>query len=247
MESFNYEIEARERENHWWFVVRQKFFAREIRKLGLARNANILDLGTSTGTNLQMLKDLGFTNVTGLDLSPEAIRFCAQKGLGPVIEGSIESLPFTDNAFDLVLATDVIEHVDHDLKAVSEINRVLRPNGRVILTVPAFPSLWGLQDEVSHHKRRYRMKPLKEIVRQSGLREEKNFYFNYLLFLPIFVTRQILSRKKHQIKNENEINSPMINSVLKWVFSLDVLTAPFLKPVVGVSAYLLARKSSSTT
>jgi ubiquinone/menaquinone biosynthesis C-methylase UbiE len=91
-----------------------------------------------------MLSDLGFKHVTGVDMSDDAIRFCAEKGLGHV-----EKLPFDNVSFDVVLATDIIEHVDDDNRALAEIARVLRPGGKVLITVPAFQALWGLQDEVA--------------------------------------------------------------------------------------------------
>ena len=69
--------------------------------------------------------------------------------------GDVCHIPHVDNSFDLVLATDIIEHVDNDERALAEINRVLRPGGTAILSVPAFKALWGLQDRISHHKRRY--------------------------------------------------------------------------------------------
>ena len=62
-------------------------------------------------------------------LSDDAIRWCAEKGLGDVAKGDVCDLPFGDAEFDLVLATDIIEHVDDDLRAVGEIRRVLAPGG----------------------------------------------------------------------------------------------------------------------
>jgi ubiquinone/menaquinone biosynthesis C-methylase UbiE len=68
--------------------------------------------------------------VVGLDLSDEAIRFCAEKGLGVVHRGDVCDLPFEDASLDLVLATDIIENVEDDRLALSEIARVLVPDGR---------------------------------------------------------------------------------------------------------------------
>ena len=156
MEHATYAAEAEAEETHWWFVGRRQLFRRLLMRFADDRGARVLDVGTSTGTNLRLLADMGYRDVTGLDPSAEAIRFCAEKGLPPVREGSITEMPFEEASFDLVMATDVVEHVDDDLLAVTEVARVLRPGGTALFTVPAFQSLWGLQDEVSHHKRRYR-------------------------------------------------------------------------------------------
>ncbi len=143
MKSDTFACEAEVEEKHWWFVGRRRLFGGVIRDLTLAKEAAILDVGTSTGTNLRMLRDLGYSNVTGVDLNDDAIRYCKSKGFPDVRKGNICELPFADNSFDLVLATDIIEHVDDDLAALREVLRVVRPGGTALVTVPAFKSLWG--------------------------------------------------------------------------------------------------------
>src|SRR2546421_13117503 len=120
-----YEVEAEIEGSHWGFAGRRRLFAAEIERIGLNQDATILDIGTSTGTNLRMLRSLGFSNVQGLDASDEAIPFCVQKGFDTVREGDLCNMPFVSNAFDLVLATDVVEHVDDDTQAMTEIARTL--------------------------------------------------------------------------------------------------------------------------
>ena len=156
MDAATYAVESEIEQTHWWFVVRRELIRALIVESGIGPDAAILDLGTSTGTNLRLLKEMGFSNYKGLDMSPEAAKWCAEKNLGTVQLGDVCAIPFPDQSLDLVLATDIIEHVDDDALALREIRRVLKTTGRVIITVPAFQSLWGLQDEVAHHKRRYR-------------------------------------------------------------------------------------------
>jgi len=145
MEASVYAQEAMIEATHWWFVGRRKLFAAEIARAGVSNDARVLDIGTSTGTNLRMLRDLSYRQVAGLDSSQDAIRFCEEKGLGPVYRGDVCAMPFADESFDLVLATDIVEHVDDDIRAVQEIARVLAPGGTVLITVPAFKSLWGFR------------------------------------------------------------------------------------------------------
>ncbi len=243
MESSVYSIEAEIEESHWWFVGRRKLIARIISSLDIPIDASILDIGTSSGANLHSLKSLGYQNFCGVDISEEAINFCRQKGFEKVSKGDICNLPFPSNQFHLVLATDIIEHVDDDVRALSEVKRVLRPGGVAIITVPAFNFLWGLQDEVSYHKRRYRKKELKRKVVKAGLSCFKSFYFNYLLFIPIWLGRRIIKLLKIQIKSENELNTPVLNFILSIIFSLDVWSAPFIKPPFGVSIMMVAKKA----
>jgi SAM-dependent methyltransferase len=243
METAAYEVEAEVERNHWWFVGRRTLFAKEIAALQVPRDARVLDIGTSTGTNLRMLAGLGFHRFMGLDASEEAIRFCAMKGLGHVEHGDIRRLPFAEGTLDLVLATDVVEHVSEDADALREIARVLVPGGNLLLTVPAFPSLWGLQDEVAHHFRRYRIGPLRGALTAAGLRPVRAYYFNYLLFAPIWLARQALRLGRVRLASEGQVNTPLLNQLLTAIFSLDVATAPRLRPPFGVSILAVAQKA----
>lgn len=243
MESTTYAVEANVEATHWWFTERRRLFGGIIAAMKLPVNARILDIGTSTGTNLRMLRDLGFTNFEGVDQSEEAIRWCANKGLGKVTSGDVCALPFSDMSFDLVLATDIIEHVDDDIGALREIRRVLKPEGRVLITVPAFRMLWGLQDDVSHHKRRYRARELLERIAVSDLQAGQHFYFNYLLFLPILCARTVVRWAGIRIQSENQLNNGFINRILRWIFRADVATAPHLHPPFGVSYLLVASRT----
>jgi len=240
MDENTYAVESEVEQTHWWFVVRRSLIRSVIDELKLPPNAAILDVGTSTGTNLRMLKEVGFTNFLGLDMSPEAIRWCEEKGLGAVRQGDVCAIPFPDDSFDLVLATDIIEHVDDDLQALKELQRVLKKSGRIVITVPTFPSLWGLQDDVAHHKRRYRRRDLLEKLEKSGFECDKGFHFNFLLFAPIWTARQVIRLAKVKLKSENQINSPLLNRILKAIFYLDVALARRLNPPFGVSLLILA-------
>src|SRR5262249_915243 len=202
-----------------------------------------LDVGRSTGTNLRLLRELEFRGVEALDASEEAIRYCRDKGLGIVRQGDVCAMPFADASFDLILATDVIEHVEDDGQAIREIRRVLRPGGHALITVPAFPSLWGLQDRVAHHKRRYRMGRLLECIEGAGLSVDRAYPFNFLLFLPIWIAGRLIDVFDIKLKSEGEINSPLMNRILSGVFALDVGLAPVLHPPFGVSILVMARKN----
>ena len=237
-----YAIEAQVEATHWWFVGRRHLFSREIARLSLPKDAAILDIGTSTGTNLRMLRDLGFREVTGLDSSDKAIRFCAEKQLGTVHRGDVCALPFEGEEFDFVLATDLLEHVPEENLALREIARVLKPGGCALITVPAFQSLWGLQDELAHHLRRYRLPHIRGLVEGVGLNCVRCFYFNYLLFVPIWAARRVLRALNMKLPSEGQLNTVLLNQLLNLIFEFDVRTATWLKPPFGVSALLLAEK-----
>jgi SAM-dependent methyltransferase len=246
MDQAAFAAEAKIEATHWWFLERRRLFASLIRKAEIPSGAVVVDVGTGTGANLRLLRDMGFTSVMGIDPSPDAAYWCSQKGLGIVRQGDIRALPLPDRSVDLVLATDVVEHVNEDGAALAEIHRVLRPGGIALITVPAFPSLWGLQDKRSHHYRRYRMGPFSRLLAKSGLTVERTFHFNYLLFVPIYLARRLIKILGLQLDSENEINNPLINRLLRGVFRMDVATAPYLRPPFGVSILALTRRPVTT-
>jgi SAM-dependent methyltransferase len=235
-------VEARIERGHWWFRGRRRLVRAALELLRTPPSAQVLDVGCGTGANLRLLADYGFLDVTGLDRSEDAIRWCAEKGLPEVTSGDLCDLPFPDAHFDLVLATDVLEHIDDEAAALSELRRVLRPGGTLMVTVPAFPSLWGLQDDRSHHFRRYHKHELVASLRAGRFAVTQSFYFNFLLFGPIWLARQLMRRLGVEVASENEINTRWLNALLTFVFAVDVWLAPILRPVFGVSIFAIARR-----
>ena len=245
MEATSYLLEDQVESDHWWFRGRRVLFGRLLRRLGIKPDSRVLDAGTSSGSNLRLLRDLNFTNYRGIEISDEAIAICRRKGLGPVEHGDICNIPFEGQSFDFVFATDVIEHVERDDAALAEVRRVLAPGGYCLLTVPAFPSLWGHQDVVSHHLRRYRAAKVLALVREAGLTPVSWYHFNYLLFLPIWCARQLLNLLSPRPQSENRLNTPLINAVLQAVFLFDILTAPVLKLGFGVSFLVICQRPAA--
>lgn len=239
-----YEIESQIEEKHWWFVVRRQLFTRYINALNFDKtNAKILDIGSSSGTNLRMLKELGFKHYQGFDNNILSKIFCEKKELGKVTIGDICENNFADNSFDLILASDVIEHIENDEKAIFEIKRILKPKGHAIITAPCFMSLWGIHDEQVMHKRRYRLKEISQKITKQNLQILESFYFNFALFLPIFLFRKITKIFKIKPVSENRVNNNLLNKILQKIFAIDVLLAPKIKSPYGVSAFLLIKKN----
>ena len=144
-----YELEDR----HWWFRSRRRVVRALLQRAALGPSPRILDAGCGTGRNLVEYATLG--EVEGVDFSAEAVEFCRLRGLGGVRQAALEQLPFESDRFDLIVATDVVEHLEDDRLALAELGRVAAPGGRLVLTVPAYTWLWSQHDESLHHKRRY--------------------------------------------------------------------------------------------
>jgi SAM-dependent methyltransferase len=243
MQNEIYEIDAQIQEKHWWFVVRRNLFSKFIKSFKLAKDAKILDIGSSSGTNLKMLKELGFVNYHGFDNNILSQKFCAQKQFGDVIIGDFNEANLEKNSYDLILATDVLEHIEDDEKAISQIKNFLKEGGFAIITVPCFMSLWSRHDEILMHKRRYLIAEILEKLRVQKLIILEKFYFNFLLFLPIFFFRKITKFLGINGGCENQINLSFLNKILLKIFTFDVFLARKIKPPFGVSAFILVKKN----
>jgi SAM-dependent methyltransferase len=152
------------------------------------RPLRILDLGCGTGKSLSDLQMRGHI-VVGLDYSAEALRFTRQRGGRRLTRGDASRLPFVDGAFDVIIALDIMEHVERDDLMAAEIRRVLAPGGIAIINVPAHPFLWSGHDLALHHFRRYTRKTFAAILQGAGLKCHRFTYSICLLFLPALIYR----------------------------------------------------------
>lgn len=252
MQQHTYAIMRRVEETHWWFAGRRQIIKSFLERLcrdvdlesfGKARHnapLKILDVGCGTGANLEMLSQFG--EAEGVDVSAEALSFCRERGLQNVKQGAAESLPFEDNSIDLVTGLDVVEHLDDDLGGLQEMRRVLRPGGHALVFVPAFMFLWGVQDDISHHRRRYTLDQLKQVMRQAGLKVERASYVNISFFMPILTGRLLMRALRIRPESENNITIGFLNGVLGKLFGAESLVLRYLNFPFGVSIICVARR-----
>ena len=233
-----YEVE----QSHWWHVGRRRIIAsvvEDICKQVKDRRPRILDVGCGTGANLLMLSNYG--DAEGVDISEDALAFCRERGLQKVKHGAAEELPYEDGTFDLVTALDVVEHIDDDVASLREMRRVLRPDGRVLLFVPTFMFLWGLQDDVSNHRRGYRLPELHRVLDQAGFDVERSTYANIIFFAPILIIRQLMRLTGLKAETENNINVPALNGVFGWLLGTESTILRYTNLPFGVSGLCVAR------
>jgi SAM-dependent methyltransferase len=242
MMEHTYPILFRVEQSHWWYIGRRRIiegFVADICRRVSDRRPRILDVGCGTGANLILLSKYG--EAEGVDVSEDALAFCRERGLDKVRLGAGEELPYDDGTFDLVTAFDVVEHMDDDLAGLTEMRRVLRPGGRVLLFVPTFMFLWGLQDEVSNHRRRYRLPELRRVLEQAGFEIERATYANITFFLPILLVRKLMRLTGIKTETENSINVPALNGVLGRVLGAESWILRYTNLPFGVSGLCVAR------
>lgn len=232
-------------QTHWWYVARRKIiFEWVLTVLKDRRAPQVLDVGCGTGLNIVHLHKNGYRKTIGLDVSAKALSFCQSRGLTRLVRGDAGKIPLQDGAFDVVMGLDLLEHLDDDRQALAELARVLAPGGALITFAPAFDFLWGLQDEVSHHRRRYRAKNFRRMVQDCGLSIEKLTYVNFFLFPLIWAGRLALRLSGYRIRgvSENDLHPRWSNGLLEAIFSTERTLLKHVDLPFGVSVLCVARK-----
>lgn len=239
-------------DNHWWFATRTWAIETFLKKLPEQKNLDVLDVGCGAGNMIHHLAHYG--RVRGIEVDARPVKIAQQRGYDVRLGDATQNIPFPDASFDLVTALDVIEHVDADEKILQEAFRVLRPQGCVLITTPAFQWLWSHNDELNAHKRRYTAQELRAKMERAGFRVERLSY-NFFLVFPLAAgmilvknaTGKQAELKSHHFDDEAyqvdmEPVAPALNSILRGVGRVEnsllgVINFPF-----GTSLIALGKK-----
>jgi len=220
MERIVYDRMAELDSRHWWYVARREILAELIRrKVALPSEPRILEIGCGTGHNLPMLGQFGRLDAVEIDPIARAI---ASSRLGHAVHDAplpdLAGVP--QRAYDLVALLDVLEHVEADREALVSIAARLKPNGRILLTVPAHPWMWSSHDVANHHKRRYTKKTLKAVIAAAGLKLEELTYFNSVLF-PIAAMARVAARLAKKEGSGDAMPPGPVNTLFETLFGLE--------------------------
>jgi len=233
-------------DQHWWFVGRRLIVEDVIRKLNLPKNSAILEAGCGTGGNLSMLARHG--KLQAMELDETACHLANERRVTNVKLGSLpDKIPFT-NQYDLIVILDVLEHLDDDFAALQALSAKLKPNCWLLITVPAYQFLWSHHDEINHHKRRYTLKNLKQVVRQAGYSVRYASYFNTWLFpliAGVRLLKNLLKIDQHDV-NHHDLFLPakLINRFLTFLFASERYLINRVSLPFGVSVLLVAQKTT---
>jgi SAM-dependent methyltransferase len=242
MKPITYDIEWKLEKSHWWFIGRRKLLKLLLSSLHNQEKYPVIDIGCGVGSNLGLLKFMGF-KVIGIDSEIYSLTLARKHISGvPLVNGNLMKLPFKANSIGLVIATDILEHLNEDTIGIKEIYRTLKWGGVTIFTVPAFEFLWGIQDIVGMHQRRYSKKEFIRKVEHQGFRILRSSYFNFFLFFPILIARRLIRLLGLKIESENEVNFLLINFFLKAIISSEIYLLNLFSLPFGVSIFCVAQK-----
>jgi SAM-dependent methyltransferase len=138
-----------------------------LENLSICPPATILEAGCGWGINLDALETAGY-QITGLDVSRKMLDRLDRPNRRLVEADLTQVLPDRLPIYDCVLALDVIEHIDDDCHALQQLGRLLKPTGRLIVSVPALPEIFAEFDEVQGHHCRYTAESLRGCLEGAG-------------------------------------------------------------------------------
>jgi len=220
MELDAYRRMAATEDEHWWFCGRRAIAEAVIRGLGLPDDANILEIGAGTGGNIAMLEQFG--RVQAVEMSDLAREIAREKTGREFLDGYLPNgIPVAPGSIDLICLFDVLEHVAEDEASLVAMRRLLRPGGRVVLTVPAHQWLWSTHDVGLHHMRRYSRHLLKSRIEATGYRIERLSYTNAALFPAALLARLADRLRRGGTPSGQAMPPKPLNAAMKTLFSAE--------------------------
>jgi ubiquinone/menaquinone biosynthesis C-methylase UbiE len=230
-------------QSHWWFLARRDIIMGLV--ASFQKDAKILDIGCSGGVLMELLLSKGFENVYGIDISTESIEICRKRGLQNVFVEDAQKTHFPEGYFDVIICSDILEHIEEQEKAVLEWKRMLKKGGSIICFVPAFAFLWSQHDSANMHYRRYLRKKLCHLFRGNGFKIDRSSYWNFTLFVPVSAFRlfqKITPKRKGQIAGLKS-SAKLSNSLLTFVLKIEnklILKGIYLP--LGISVFVVGCK-----
>jgi SAM-dependent methyltransferase len=145
MEIYTYKLMRELEEKHWWFVARRNILESVLSTLQLPKRSSILEVGCGTGGNITFLRKFG--ELICVESDNSAAELARERNQAPILSGALPNeMPVFDRQFHLIVLFDVIEHIDDDSESLRVLCKLLKPGGRIVLTVPAFSFLWSQHD-----------------------------------------------------------------------------------------------------
>jgi len=227
--TIQYHISADEEARDGWYLSNRDRFIAEL-VLDLSNDGDlVLDAGCGPGTLAASLSAHG-RRVSGIDADADSVARAKASGRIPDAQvADICHLPFPDKSFDLVVSSEVLEHVPDHVAALKELRRVSR--GPLVITFPAHPCLWTESDTILLHQRRYRRRDVYELAEKAGVDRPELHAFCLIPALGVLVYKMLTAFKG---KKKSTTNNPLalrfkmpdlLNRMLKSVFRLEMILA----------------------
>lgn len=245
MDDNTIELLASVEDENWWNEGRRRILCNLIKTITNRNNLRILDVGCGPGGTSVSFNIFG--TVMGTDYSTTALKIALRRGLN-VFKSKLTEIPVKNESFDIITALDVIEHIQEEQQVLMEIKRILKSDGFVVITVPAFKFLWSEHDVAVSHVRRYNIPSLRRSLQTAGFSIVRISYFVSFVF-PFVVIYRLLTRsgakKTNPKPNMNKLPS-IVNNTLEKIMRLEDNILKKCNFPFGVSIVCIAKKQFSS-
>lgn len=241
MEKKVYERHIKNQKTHWWFSVRRELISKFIKRYSKNKKLKILDYGCGSGTNIKALTKFG--DVYCYEKDKRTLDYLSSEYKEDKKVTIIKNLK-RQIKYDLIILADVLEHIKEDSNALKTLKKFLKPQGQILITVPAYNFLFSKKDEVLKHFRRYGYNEIKNLI-------SKNFkilritFFNTLLFFPITLITFIFKIfRVDYIEDVENTPNKIINNLLYYIFSIELFFLKYIDFPFGVSIIIVGEKKN---
>ena len=247
-----YQIEDR----HFWFRARQAIVSALTKQIiaSYPQGYRVMEIGCGTGNLVKTLESTCRNGVVfGLDLFWEGLAFAQQRTSASLIQARAECMPFSNSQFDLIGMFDVLEHLENDEVILSSIQQMLKPGGKLLLTVPAHGDLWSSFDLIAYHQRRYEPSDLTVKLINSGFSIEYMSECMQVLYplaklrrkAPILLgpLSEAEDKKTRKRFSQELAILPVLNEIAFQLLKMELKQIKVHKPIArGTSIIAIARK-----
>jgi len=221
------------KESHFAYFYKKKLVDSFINFQKSRNKKVILDLGCGPGAMLEFLSLYGKT--FGLDYSDHAINYAKQDKENIVIKGDVNFLPIKPKKVDIVVCSDILSHemIENEQKILKGINQILEKESILFITDSALPCLASSHDKVARVTKRFRVRDLKNDLKNAGFIVEKISYMFFFIFPLVFIIRYFKNLSQLFLKKDSESHDlfrihPISNWLLKSLVLLEVFLLKYL-------------------
>lgn len=234
-------------DSHFWYHGFRRFLGDVLAEVAGGRtDLRIVDCGCGMGQNMRLLAPYG--RVVGFEVEPRAAAAGREFG-EPIACADITRIPFADNTFDLAVSFDVLQVIEPDVAAVREMARIVRPGGRVVLTVAALDILSGDHAELWSECRRYTPRSARTLAESAGLQVDRvSFVFASLFPLMLAVrVAQRVSRPFRGAPAHSDMEVPWgpLNVGLMRLLDGEAALSRHVSMPIGTSLIVVGRKDGA--
>jgi SAM-dependent methyltransferase len=246
MDARLYDELYRVEQDHWWFRARREIVWSLVRRYMNGtpnRRLKICELGCGTGGNLAAVAD--WHDVVGVECSPQALEYARRRLGDRVSRGRLpHDVDLPSDTYDVVLLTDVLEHIEDDAGSAKKALRLLRPGGIVVATVPAYQWLYSPRDSQHHHFRRYSKRRFRDLWSAPNTRTLLLSHYNSLLFPPAAAARLASKLVSRNMAGDLHVPPRPLNNLLAQIMRSEANLLGRVPMPFGLSLVAVVRKQS---